>query len=164
MYFDDLEISKLELAAERDGWTLRHAVTTRTTTPGKIRKCRSCTDFDKFTDPHHDARRKFSPGSLMCYSVVARDADMLQRLVLTYPTHVNDVTDDGVSALHLAALDGNMDMIKILIGVNANVNLLDSNGLSVLDYAVQSGQFDASQYLIECGSDLARVRDGLLVF
>jgi len=157
MYFDDLEIKKLEFDAVQDGW-----ITGYDQSPGKIRKCRSCTDFQKITD--QCVRRKFSPCALLCYSVVARDTDMLNRLLTSYPTHVNQLTGDGVSALHLAALDGNIEMMKLLINVNADINLLDSNGLSVLDYAVQSGQFDASQYLIECGSDLTRVRDGLLAF
>lgn len=153
MYFDDLEIHKLEFEMARDGW-----FASIDKSPGRIRKCRSCTDFQNITD--NCTKTKFSPCALMCYSVVARDTDMLNRLLTTYPLAVNELTENGVSALHLAALDGNIDMIKILINVNADINLLDSNGLSVLDYAVQSGQFDASQYLIECGSDLSRVRDG----
>lgn len=155
MYFDDLELEKLEYEMEREGWCEMKKVS-----PGTIRKCRSVTDFNKMTQ--RNIKNTFSPCALLCYSVVSRDIELLTRLVAEYPFAVNDLTEQGVSPLHLAALDGNIDIMKVLISVNANINLLDNNGRSVLDYAVQSGQFDASQYLIGCGSDLTRVRDGLV--
>ena len=160
MYFDDLELEKLQMEMAREGWCDSGTGDEQKRSPGTIRKCHSVTDFNKMSQ--QNLNNSFSPCALLCYSVVSRDIELLSRLVAVYPLAVNELTEHGVSALHLAALDGNIDIIKFLVGVNADINLLDNNGRSVLDYAVQSGQFDASQYLIGCGSDLTRVRDGLV--
>ena len=154
MYFDDdLEIERLQSELS-ESYENEHRLP---------RRSQSATVFNKLS-PRKLNKSSLSPSSLLCYSVVSRDSELLTRIVDAYPSVVNELsTEQGVSALHLAALDGNIDIIKLLISMNADVNLLDRNGNSVLDYAVQSGQFDASQYLIGCGSDMTRVRDGFVL-
>ena len=161
MYFDDFELGKLEFENDRDLQYSSDEEKPPTFTHRRRHSCMNCKELKKISGDVK-MRTSFSPSALLCYSVVSRDVNLLKRLVSTYPLAVNDLTENGVSALHLAALDGDIDMIKVLISSDADINLLESSGRSVLDYAVSSGQFDASQYLIECGADLSKVRDGVV--
>jgi ankyrin repeat protein len=49
------------------------------------------------------------------------------------------VTGNGITALMVAAQEGNIDLVRILIQAGAEKGLADHNGLSALDYALQRG-------------------------
>ena len=57
----------------------------------------------------------------------------------TFIDFIEAEDDDGLRALHKAALSGNGETIRILLHYGANPNAVDSNGLSPLDYAVNWG-------------------------
>lgn len=120
----------------------------------------SCDASVKRTEKPRKRLNPLTPVSLISYAVVNRDCNLLKKLVQRYPLAVNELSDEGLSPLHLAAIDGNMEIMKILLDFNARVNMLDLRGKLVLEYAVACGQFDAAQLLIEYGSDLSQVRDG----
>jgi len=54
-----------------------------------------------------------------------------------YPNgmEVNALGDEGWTALHSAALRGNIDVVKFLLDNNADVNAKDNNGWTALDMA-----------------------------
>lgn len=156
MHFDDLEVTRMYFRITGKTKKLKNE-----DSPKPLRKCSSCNSLHTIQDGCHS--HNFSPLSLICYSVVSRDTTTLYKLLKAYPQSVNQLTQDGVSLLHVAALDGNIDIMKILIEFHADVNKKDVNGVSVLEYAVTSGQFDASQYLIKCGADMKKIKDGLVL-
>ena len=114
--------------------------------------------------PRGEVKRKSSltPASLLCYAVIYRDSSLLERLVQTYKSNINDLNDDGVSAIHLAALDGNLTCIDILCENGGAVDVVDSRNVTPLEYAVRSGQFDAASRLIQRGADASLVQDGIM--
>ena len=67
---------------------------------------------------------------------------------------------NGITALHEAAIDGNFVCMKILLTHGAEVNGCDCEGFTALDYAVFGGNFDCAAYLIEKGAKEDRIRDG----
>ena len=104
-----------------------------------------------------------TPVSLMCYAVSFNEVMLLGKLTRMYPYEVNKLSDNGISPLHLAAMSGNINTIKLLLVCNARINVLDAYGKTPLEYAVYAGQFDAAKFLIRYGSDLTKVKDGILV-
>ena len=128
----------------------------------KYKRCCSCDSLNKKIEKQKRRLTPLTPASLICYAVIYRDNALLQKLIGTYPLGVNELSEEGVSPLHLAALDGNIEIMKILLDFKAKINILDIHGRTVLDYAVASGQFDAAQFLMQTGADTTKVKDGIL--
>uniref|UniRef100_A0A7M5XF15 Uncharacterized protein n=1 Tax=Clytia hemisphaerica TaxID=252671 RepID=A0A7M5XF15_9CNID len=101
-----------------------------------------------------------TPASLLCYTVINRDEILLQKLLSQYQNKVNELSEEGLTPLHLASMDGNTDIMRILFQHGASLDKVDFNNRSALEYAVLSGQFDAAQFLIENGCDTSLIRDG----
>ena len=101
-----------------------------------------------------------TPVSLLCYTVINRDETLLLKLLSQYANQVNELSEDGLSPLHLASMDGNTEIMGILLDHGAMLNLGDFKNRSSLEYAVLAGQFDAAQFLIENGCDTSLIRDG----
>ena len=123
------------------------------------------TKHNKNTNNSNSSRRKMlsplTPASLLCYTVINRDEALLLKLLLQYASEINELSeDDGLSPLHLASMDGNTEIMRILLDHGALLNLGDFNNRSALEYAVLAGQFDAAQLLIENGCDTTLIRDG----
>jgi ankyrin repeat protein len=62
---------------------------------------------------------------------------------------------DGVTALHVAAQGGHLDMVKVLIeaGVASSIAHLDDGGRSPLVLAVQGNYGEVASVLVEAGAD-----------
>lgn len=101
-----------------------------------------------------------TPVSLLCYAVLCNDEILLKKLLKSYYYDINKLSDDGMSPLHLAALEGNVQIMELLIANGARVNNIDGKSQTVLQYAVWAGQFDAAQLLIQHGCDSSLVKDG----
>ena len=75
---------------------------------------------------------------------------------------------DGRAPLHLAALSGCEQVLALLLGANADVNLTDKSGMTALHKAATLGHSRAVKLLLQRGGDphiLMEVRqpEGLLV-
>ncbi|CAG5029727.1 unnamed protein product [Parnassius apollo] len=55
--------------------------------------------------------------------------------------------DDGVTPVHIAAIWGRVDNLKLLIGCGGDPSQRDLDGLSAFDYAVREQQWDIYDYL-----------------
>jgi uncharacterized protein len=67
----------------------------------------------------------------------------------------------GDTALHLAASQGHIQMVKLLVDSGAEIN---SSGWTPLQYAIYSGHLEIASYLIDKGADLeARAPNGRTV-
>lgn len=63
---------------------------------------------------------------------------------------------DGTSVplLHVAAADGDIELLKTLIGVGVDLNERDSKGWPALHYAIGKGHFQCAALLLESGVNL----------
>jgi SAM-dependent methyltransferase len=66
-----------------------------------------------------------------------------------------DTLLDGFTALHLAAGDGRIPIIKLLLRAGATVDMPCSAGGTALYVAIQMGQFAAARRLFDAGADPA---------
>jgi len=64
---------------------------------------------------------------------------------------------DGSSALHVAAYDKNLQLIKLLVEHKADVNLKNLKVFTPLHFAVSNGDIDTIKYLVEHGADVNAV-------
>ena len=65
----------------------------------------------------------------------------------------NNEEVSGNTALMMAAVENRIDIVKILIAANANLNLQNENGTTALMWAAMSGQ-EIVKFLIDAGADI----------
>ncbi|XP_028669632.2 caskin-1 isoform X1 [Erpetoichthys calabaricus] len=72
----------------------------------------------------------------------------------TKRVNVNVQDTDGFSALHHAALNGNTDLISLLLESQATVDIRDQKGMRPLHYAAWQGKVEPMKMLLKAGSSV----------
>jgi ankyrin repeat protein len=87
-------------------------------------------------------------------AVDKQNAEMLQLLLDNGgKVHINELTESGYSALNLAILNVNLELVKILVENGANVNGKDGEGRTTLSYCEdREGAEEIQEYLISKGA------------
>ena len=88
------------------------------------------------------------------YELVTYFADMA--------TDIHVTTNDGKSCIHIAALEGNLDLCKVLIDKHKfDVNSVDKIGRTALHCSAQSGNYELVTYFADMGTDIhVKTNDG----
>ncbi|CAK1553005.1 unnamed protein product [Leptosia nina] len=68
-------------------------------------------------------------------------------IILKHGGDPNIVNDDGLSPVHIAAIWGRVENIKLLIGCGGDPSKRDIDGISAFDYAAQEQQWEVYDYL-----------------
>ncbi|CAG9563830.1 unnamed protein product [Danaus chrysippus] len=68
-------------------------------------------------------------------------------LLLKHGGDPNLSNDDGITPVHIAAIWGRVDNLKLLIGCGGDPSRRDLDGISAFDYAVREQQWDVYDYL-----------------
>jgi ankyrin repeat protein len=93
-------------------------------------------------------------GTRPLHWAVRADELEISRLLLRSGADANAQTRLGVTALYLAAQNGNADMVKALLAAGADANQVDgATGESILMAAIRSGSRDAVQALLSSGAN-----------
>ncbi|XP_036765144.2 protein phosphatase 1 regulatory subunit 12C isoform X2 [Manis pentadactyla] len=64
---------------------------------------------------------------------------------------------DGISALHQACIDENLEVVRFLLEQGATVNQADNEGWTPLHVAASCGYLDIARYLLSHGANIAAV-------
>jgi len=96
--------------------------------------------------------RNLSQDHLLHEAVRNGDNAYVQMLVQQYGVDVNCVIG-GDTALHYAALHGELKMMQSLLAMGAKVNVFNSTGCSPLMFSMWLGQQEAVDMLEQAGAD-----------
>lgn len=72
---------------------------------------------------------------------------------------INGIGDAGMTALHQAALDGNLVAVRLLVRHGADVNKQDDDTWTPLHAACAEGHVDIARFLLEKGADKTVMTD-----
>jgi len=111
-------------------------------------------------------RRTYQPNDprQLIFAIRNRDFTRVRYVLETCPVDVNGCDTKGVTALHEASLDGQYEIVELLLRHHAHVNQTDADGLTCLDYAVFGGHFECARQLIDDGATVSNIRDGMPMY
>ncbi|XP_075693799.1 protein phosphatase 1 regulatory subunit 12A-like isoform X2 [Rhinoderma darwinii] len=101
-------------------------------------------------------RVRFAQGAVFMAACSAGDREEVRQL-LAAGAPINGTNVDGLTALHQACIDENMDMVQFLVENGACVNQQDNEGWTPLHAAASCGFVSIAQYLISKGANVAMV-------
>ncbi|XP_052746425.1 protein phosphatase 1 regulatory subunit 12A isoform X6 [Bicyclus anynana] len=112
--------------------------------------------------PKRASRIQFSSEIVFLAACTAGDKDEVLRL-LKMGADINTANVDGLTALHQACIDDNLEMVEFLVEHEADVNRGDNEGWTPLHATASCGFLSIARYLIDNGADVAAVNyDGEL--
>ena len=106
--------------------------------------------------------QSYEPNKLLEKAIEEGFADLVENLITSGQVNINKLNAFGFAPLHMAAFEGNVDVVKVFIDQGAYIDILTNTGMSALEIAVIEGNFDCAQLLISSGADQAFVLDGPL--
>ena len=90
------------------------------------------------------------------------DMDAFDAALASGQADVNKPNEDGLTLAHLAAYQGNMELLRKLIDSGADLSAGYNGGYTPLHMACQGGETEAAEMLIEAGADVNAVaEDGM---
>lgn len=106
--------------------------------------------------------KSFEAQEILERAITEGYVEFVKKLIETEQVNINKLNGTGYSALHLAAIVNNPEIIKLLLENGAFININDLSGFTPLEVAVNEGSFDSACVLIEHGADQTFIMDGRL--
>jgi ankyrin repeat protein len=114
-----------------------------------IRKNNSEEVIAIIAQPHIDINKKDSQGYTLLQLVIFNQNFYLTKQILNHrDIKLKLKSDDGYNALHIAAIKGNVEIIKLLLSKNLDVNEVTDTGLTALHLAINEGNLEAVTELL----------------
>lgn len=102
------------------------------------------------------SRVRFAQGAVFMAACSAGDRAEVKEL-LAAGAPINGTNVDGLTALHQACIDENVDMVHFLVENGAYVNQPDNEGWTPLHAAASCGFVEIAEYLLKHGANIASV-------
>uniref|UniRef100_A0A182J502 ANK_REP_REGION domain-containing protein n=1 Tax=Anopheles atroparvus TaxID=41427 RepID=A0A182J502_ANOAO len=100
-------------------------------------------------------RRDRSNKSALHYCSSAQDIAAAASVAMVAPELIEAADEDGFTPLHLAVIQGNLQLANLLLANGADVNALDNEGHSVVHWATVCGEVDALRAVLSAGADVS---------
>ncbi|KAG2459186.1 E3 ubiquitin-protein ligase MIB2 isoform X1 [Polypterus senegalus] len=100
-----------------------------------------------------------NPGRLVIEAAHG-NSSKIRDLVQKYPDKV-DVKNQGKTALQVAAHQGHMEVVKILLQSNANIEIKDEDGDTCLHYTAFGNQSEIARFLLSKGASVNVLNNSL---
>lgn len=97
-------------------------------------------------------------GSILLYAVLAKRDSEIIKLLIEHGSDVNFKDKKGVTALMIAAGNGDAKVMRLLIKNGADISAHANNGVDALLAAIEKGHLNCVEILIKAGVDLNRPR------
>lgn len=103
----------------------------------KAKVCKHCgKDLPEISEKIYSSGRAFSVTKEGLFSAIrARDLGETEKIVNTNSSLVNQPDIDGLTPLHIAAIENQPSICSFLISKGANINAQDNSGQTANDYA-----------------------------
>ncbi|XP_021366813.1 protein phosphatase 1 regulatory subunit 12A-like isoform X13 [Mizuhopecten yessoensis] len=112
----------------------------------------------------HNRKVKFQDGCVFLAACSSGDCEEVLRM-LEKNADINTANIDGLTALHQACIDDNLDMVEFLVEHSADVDVCDNEGWTPLHATASCGFTEIARYLLRIGANVAAVNnDGDLPF
>ncbi|KAJ3319573.1 hypothetical protein HDV06_006221 [Boothiomyces sp. JEL0866] len=115
-------------------------------------------DLESGTDGEYDSvglERQLVPLAY-CHSARQGDVKTLALLIQEFEFMINQPNNDGITALHAAAIDNQLEVVQLLLHHGANVHLRDKFGRSPLFNAVFFHHKEIAHLLRQAGAHFAQ--------
>ena len=103
----------------------------------------------------------FDPTAKLYTAAAENDTSELERVLDSGKANPNRLFLSGIAPLHIAAAEGHLESIKILVRYKADINILDLEGCSPLEFAIRGAHFDCASFLIKQGAETKKIVHGL---
>ncbi|XP_053669720.1 ankyrin repeat domain-containing protein 12 [Anopheles nili] len=100
-------------------------------------------------------RRDRSNKSALHYCSSAQDIAAAASVAMVAPELIESADEDGFTPLHLAVIQGNLQLVNLLLANGADVNALDNEGHSVVHWATVCGEVEALRAVLTAGADVS---------
>jgi ankyrin repeat protein len=84
------------------------------------------------------------------------DIHLVREMLKSDKVHINAGNEDGFTAVHMACITGNMELIQLLVSHKGSLDVINNHGCTPLYYACASGNDVLSQWLVDLGADLLK--------
>ncbi|XP_022673038.1 protein phosphatase 1 regulatory subunit 12C-like isoform X2 [Varroa destructor] len=111
-------------------------------------------DSQPTSRPAKSVRVKFNEECMFLAACAAGDKDEVDRLLAANRANINTVNVDGLTALHQACIDNNLEMAEFLIERGIDLNRGDNEGWTPLHATASCGYVSIAQLLLEKGARL----------
>ncbi|XP_031330851.1 protein phosphatase 1 regulatory subunit 12A-like isoform X6 [Photinus pyralis] len=118
----------------------------------------SDTNRESITPKQKPKKVKFSSGCVFLAACAAGDKEEVLRLI-EKGADIDTANVDGLTALHQACIDDNLDMVEFLVEHGSEVNRGDNEGWTPLHATASCGFLSIAKYLIEHGANVAAVNN-----
>lgn len=88
-------------------------------------------------------------------SVANNDVKGVNFFIKINPSEIDKKNIGGATALHIAVRNNNIEIVKILLKFNSDINIIDNEGYSPLMRAVIYGNFEISEMILKRNPNLA---------
>ncbi|XP_028406814.1 ankyrin repeat domain-containing protein 7-like [Dendronephthya gigantea] len=103
----------------------------------------------------------FDPTAKLYTAAAENDITELKAILDSGKADPNILYLSGVTPLHMAAAEGHLDAIELLVQYGANINIQGAEGFSPLEFALRGGHFDCASFLIKVGAETKKIVHGL---
>jgi ankyrin repeat protein len=130
------------LNRSRPGRITDYTEVVQAATEGNIPVVRAALD----RDPGLLKRPEWKRATLL-HNAVGHDEEEMAAFLIERGARVNAKTSDGLTPLHMAAQNGNIPIITLLLNHRARINPVDGKGWTPVDRAVKWRHPEAAQFL-----------------
>ncbi|XP_065916091.1 ankyrin-3-like [Dysidea avara] len=146
--FNDMQVDNPE---RRDSEpTINHMSAVVTRRPRKS----SLAQFDSKRIPNGRRKSVSFPPEVLLQSVVTEgDVEEVKGVLSTVEMDINRMSPAGLTAIHQAAMDGNLECAQMLLLNGGDINVTDCEGCTPLHTAVICGHTEFVHFLLAAGAD-----------
>ena len=108
----------------------------------------------EFLKSNNNLENYIKDGANLLHFAVGNDNFVATKLLLENGFESNSTDENNsLASIHIAAINGNSEIIKILIEYDANVNQVDDENLTALHYAYKNNRQEVINVLLENGAN-----------